>query len=189
VNTNAARTVARAPQLEGKFLTTTRDYPAVLATEHPRTFRLDGYTQVREKAPSTSLLLIGGQEASSSGDGPILLGGESQAQDRVIPLQKWEGMVISISGDSLIARLIDRTHPGPDEEVEFALEEVPPADLSLVKPGAIFYWNIAYVDDAKTGQRTRASSIRFRRLPVWSQQEIVAAEREAEEMRRVFGWR
>ena len=90
---------------------------------------------------------------------------------KFVSMQKWECVTLSISADSFIARLTDLAHKLPDEEGEFLLEEVPRSDLPLLKLGAVFYWNVGYID-ALNGQRTRASVIRFRRLPVWTKEEI-----------------
>ncbi len=110
------------------------------------------------------------------------------SQPRFLTLQKWECSVLEVNEDSFTARLIDQTNQGPDEEAEFSLEEVPLADLELVKPGAVFYWNIGY-SDSLSGQRTRVSIIRFRRLPVWRADELEAAKREAVRLRDTIGWK
>lgn len=73
---------------------------------------------------------------------------------------------------------------GPDMDGEFSLEEVSSDDLGLVRVGAEFYWNIGYVEHR--GRRTRESSIRFRRLPAWSQAQIDKAVQEAAELRNIF---
>lgn len=85
-------------------------------------------------------------------------------------LQKWEGYVTNIKKDSFIATLIDLKNQVPDEEVEIGFEEIAKEDMELVKLGAVFYWNIGYHE--RHSGRERSSIIRFRRLPVWSQDEI-----------------
>jgi len=107
---------------------------------------------------------------------------------RFVSLQKWECSVLEIGKDSFTARLVDLTHYDTDEEAEFPLEEIPAADLPLLKAGAVFYWNIGY-EDSLTGQRTRVSTMRFRRLPVWRQDELDAAKSEARELREAIGWK
>lgn len=108
-------------------------------------------------------------------------------QDTFISLQKWQGIVLSTSAESFLARVIDLKGKNPDEEVELPLEEISRADLPLIKPGAIFYWNIGYKDSVN-GQRIRASLIRFRRSPEWTEEELARAESEAEELRYQLGW-
>lgn len=108
-------------------------------------------------------------------------------QSRFIPLQKWEGIVLQVTDEVFVGRLLDLMHHSPDEEAEFPLEEVPPGDSALVEPGAIFYWNIGYLE-TRSGQRIRASVIRFRRLPVWTSEELEDARRKAKRTRERLGW-
>lgn len=105
-----------------------------------------------------------------------------------IPLQKWEGTVLEVIENSFIARLIDQTSGAPDEEAEFPFEEISDDDLPLIEPGAIFYWNIGYTV-SPSGQRTRSSLIRFRRLPAWTEGEIKEARREAERLSDILDWK
>lgn len=108
-------------------------------------------------------------------------------QSIFISLQKWEGIVMEVKDDAFLARLIDLTNKGVDEEAEFPIDEISEEDKLLVRPGAIFYWNIGY-HTSSSGQRTRTSIIRLRRLPAWTQREIDAAKREAERIRKALGW-
>lgn len=96
-------------------------------------------------------------------------------------LQKWEGTVVDIEDDYFSARLVDLTNKGPDESAEFSVDEVSPDDLELLERGAIFYWNIGY-HNSRSGQRTRSSIIRFRRLPAWIEKDLEKAEKEAEKL-------
>ncbi|MGH7802263.1 MAG: hypothetical protein ACREOW_16835 [Thermodesulfobacteriota bacterium] len=116
-----------------------------------------------------------------------LIESRSYKPDYFISLQKWEGNVIEVMKDYFLAILVDLTEPGADEQAEIPLEEVSPEDLDLIVTGAIFYWNIGYEDESN-GQRKRASIIRFRRLPAWSQSEIKEAERETKEIRNFLKW-
>jgi len=97
-------------------------------------------------------------------------------------LQKWEGQVVRLTSDGFIAKLVDLTAAATEEEAEFSLDDVSAADRALVRPGAVFYWSIGY-RVAVTGQRSRESVLRFRRLPLWSR-----ADR-AEAALRADGWR
>lgn len=103
-------------------------------------------------------------------------------------LQKWEGVVLQVTLECIIARLVDLTQPGAsEEEAEIPLNELSEEDRDLIQPGAVFYWNIGYLD-SQSGQRTRVSIIRFRRLPAWTRKEIESAGREAARIRAAFGW-
>lgn len=108
------------------------------------------------------------------------------AKEAFLALQRWEGIVTECLADSFLARLTDLTSEGPAEEVELSIHDVAPEDRSLVENGAVFYWSIGYRDDA-SGQRSRASTLRFRRLPVWSVAELEAAKERALDVARVFG--
>ena len=99
--------------------------------------------------------------------------------------QRWEGIVRNVGDETFEARLIDKTGASDDEVVELPLDEVSPPDISLVSPGAIFYWGIGYLD-RPSGQRLRQSVIRFRRLPAWSARELESAGEQAEQLLRLF---
>jgi hypothetical protein len=107
--------------------------------------------------------------------------------NRMISLQKWHGYVLSVLDNSIWVRLIDLTNNGPDEETEISLEEITEEDWDLIKPGAIFYWSIGYLD-LYSGQRLRTSVIRFQRMPAWRDEEIRAAHKEAEELQNSINW-
>lgn len=105
---------------------------------------------------------------------------------RFIVTQKWEGYVTEIKGSYIKAVVADLTNPAnPREEIGFDVDEVSDADRPLVQEGAIFYWHIGYQDDAN-GQRTRASSFRFRRLPAWTKRDITRAEKSADDLFRLL---
>ena len=111
----------------------------------------------------------------------------SQPSTRFEVLQKWEGIVLDVLRESFTARLIDLTLEGSDEEAEFALDEIDEGDKDLLKPGAVFYWNIGY-SDSPSG-RARVSIIRFRRLPVWRSEELQRAKRDAERLSGLLEWK
>jgi hypothetical protein len=118
---------------------------------------------------------------------PVLrLGRVPSIQSRFLSLQKWEGTVLNVLNGSFIARLTDLTEKGPDEEAAFAVEEVHSEDKTLIEEGAIFYWNIGYLETG--GQRRRVSDIRFRRLPKWESKEIESAREEANHLRDSLEW-
>jgi len=118
---------------------------------------------------------------------PIFVRKPSRSNEFVL-MQNWEGVVLKVRNDSFLARLVDLTSKGVEEEAELLMDEVSDEDRELIKPGAIFYWFIGYLD-SRTGQRTRSSIIRFRRLPAWQEKEIQRAQREAEQIQESLGWR
>jgi hypothetical protein len=101
-------------------------------------------------------------------------------------LQLWEGCVKAIHDDDLVAIISDRTDPTlPDEEVTLDLSDVPPGDLPLVKPGAVFYWSIGYADYPGV-PRARQSRIYFRRIAGWTDTELENSKREAHRLAERF---
>ena len=115
----------------------------------------------------------------------------SPPSSRVVVLQKWEGIVEEIdeaAGEfSVVVR--DLINPdAPNELITMSIAEVPPPDLDLLVPGAVFYWSMGY-EDFLDGQRKRSSSIRFRRLPQWRGAEITKARKEAAHLRDELDWR
>ncbi len=109
-------------------------------------------------------------------------------QNQFISLQKWQGIVVEVKKDAFIAKLIDLTERGAEEEAEFSIEEVSDDDKELVVPGGVFYWNIVY-QISYQGQQTRASIIRFRRLPVWRKEELDAAKSRAQKIQNDINWK
>lgn len=101
-------------------------------------------------------------------------------------LQQWEGYVIAVLNKEMLCRIIDKTNPdNPEEEVTIPLRELEPSELSLVKPGAVFYWSIRYADQYGRG-RTRESLIRFRRLPPIKKIEMEKTKRRAAYLEEFF---
>jgi hypothetical protein len=103
-----------------------------------------------------------------------------------LALQRWEGVVLECREEEFLARLTDLTDEDVgEEEVELLFEDVPGEDRVLVKPGAVFYWAIGYRYEP-SGQSSRVSTLRFRRLPVWSTSELAAAEERASQIAEVL---
>lgn len=86
-------------------------------------------------------------------------------------LQKWEGTVQDIQLHDFLASmaLVELKEPTYEHihvdgaKTIFSKEEVDPADLPLLKRGAVFYLTVGY-EDSPSGRR-RIQMIRFRRLP------------------------
>jgi len=98
-------------------------------------------------------------------------------------LQKWEGSIIGVSADECRVVVRNMSSPeAPEEEVTFSIQEISESDRGLAMPGAVFYWSVGY-EDSLQGQRTRKSTIRFRRLPTWTEKELNKARQEAHSLR------
>lgn len=97
-------------------------------------------------------------------------------------LNQWEGVVVSSSsdGEKFTAIVRDQTTPSfPEEEAEFDIEDVPPGDRPLLRPGAIFRWFIAR-EMTSFGQIKHVSFLRFRRLPLWTKGTLETVKRETD---------
>ncbi len=110
-------------------------------------------------------------EVSEFVDEPVEVSPTATKQARFVALQKWEGRVTECLDDGFRAVLTDITTAGIEERVEFDLDEVSRDDLPLIVPGAVFYWSVGYRDEP-TGERSRSSIIKFRRLPGWSVRDL-----------------
>jgi hypothetical protein len=99
-------------------------------------------------------------------------------------LQKWEGYVTEVGDDVFQARLIPIMGQGSEQEAEIYITEVSKGDRAMIKPGAVFYWSIGYLE--KPSGRIRASVIRFRRLPKWTAKEIEVAENRAKALKELL---
>jgi len=92
-------------------------------------------------------------------------------------IQKWEGSVISVSGDTFKATLSPLVGDGAVQEAEIYIEDITPDERPLIEPGAVFYWSIGYL--TRPSGRRRESVIRFRRLPTWTSNEVrIGKERD-----------
>jgi hypothetical protein len=118
---------------------------------------------------------------------PVVQEPSFPTQDRFVALQKWEGQVVEVGANSFTAKLTDLTKPNPNELAEFDLDEVSASDRHLVIPGGVFYWSVGYRDRV-SGQRSRESVMRFRRLPRWSPSDRAEADRRAAHWSKALGW-
>lgn len=108
----------------------------------------------------------------------------SLAKERFKAVQKWEGFVIEVKDDTFIARLTPLAGQGSDQEAEIYINEIEEDDRGLIEPGAIFYWSIGYL--IKPARRLRASIIRFRRLPKWTERKLEIARAKATELKNLL---
>jgi len=118
----------------------------------------------------------------------IVLPGPFKPRHRFKVLQQFEGTLLEISGDECRARIRDLTKPGFVEEITFSIEEISESDHNIAVPGAVFYWDIGY-QDRIDGQRLRVSSVRFRRIPMWKEKDLISSQREAESLSETLGWK
>jgi len=149
----------------------TLDTPEGLSIWHDRP---DEETIAGSDSPQVTFASDRESSAQSSKISPLALT-TSSAQDQYQVRRRWRGVVQEISEDSFDAEIFDQDHAdSPREAAEFSMEDVDLGDLSLVQPGAVFYWMVGYV--TTRGTRRTFSEIRFRRLPVWTRAELAKLE-------------
>lgn len=146
-------------------------------------------SQFTGNVPSTSEQV----NATSSFEGPkvfspVIFKPTSIAFPKSIPLQQWEGIVISVGTEYFWARLRDLTNQSnPEEEAEILISEISEEDRKILKPGALFYWSIFY-HEKERGPRRRVSDIRMARIPVWREKDVQNAKQEIDEIFSDLGW-
>jgi hypothetical protein len=92
-----------------------------------------------------------------------------------VSVQEWEGVVNAVLEDGFTARLVDLTGGGPDEESTFFLAEVSEGDRKLIEPGAIFRWSAGLLT-MPGGGKFATSQVVFRRLPKWTERDLLHAD-------------
>jgi hypothetical protein len=81
--------------------------------------------------------------------------------ERLWLLNRWQGQVLKVDRDSFEAQLTDLSQPSIIELAEFPRTAVASDQISLIRPGALFYWFIGYRDSARG--RNHVSQIWMRR--------------------------
>ncbi|MGI8685638.1 MAG: hypothetical protein ACR2MO_11240 [Acidimicrobiales bacterium] len=101
--------------------------------------------------------------------------------------EDWDGVVMDIDEDAgtFWAGLSRADADAPDEEAEFQLGELHADQRAEVRPGAVFRWRIAIIEDA--GELVHRSSLSFRRLPPPSEDDRLSGSRLAGRVAEVFG--
>lgn len=105
--------------------------------------------------------------------------------DSFIATVKWKGTVAERNGTTFSADLEPILRDGSPKFAEIHLEDIPSEDQELVRPGATFYWSIGYLEKPY-GTRIKASIIRFRRPPEWTQRELKKAKKEARRFKQLL---
>lgn len=93
---------------------------------------------------------------------PVVRPREQPIKRQFQALARWEGAVTELFATYFVAEVVD-LDSGERAVAEFEMKELAEFDRALCKPGGLFYWSIGY-DIKESGQRYRASTIRFRRL-------------------------
>lgn len=108
--------------------------------------------------------------------------------DKMEILQEWEGVVTAVEKDTFTAELVDLTHDRQShEEADLPIDDLSSDDRQLVEVGSVFRWMIGY-QIKPHGSRSRVSRIVFRRLPVWTEEEIENSKKEASDLAKSISW-
>lgn len=110
-----------------------------------------------------------------------------EQEGRALTFQKWKGVVKDILKDTFVAQLADLLRNIPEEQAEFFRSDIQDDDKELFSVGAVFYWCIGYVY-SPSNQVTRASFLRFQRLPLYSQDSVKITAQKAKDIKDGITW-
>ena len=91
---------------------------------------------------------------------------------------EWDGVVIELkSANKICARIWDAIlgQDAGEELFELSLDKIKTVGHDLCKEGAVFRWSFGYLRTSK-GTKQKHSRMVFRRIPSWSQDEVVRIE-------------
>ncbi|MGB3763763.1 MAG: hypothetical protein WA966_11110 [Ornithinimicrobium sp.] len=101
---------------------------------------------------------------------------------RVSGLERWEGYVVEVDGETLTAELTPE-HDGPVVLADFEVAKLgSEPDLAV---GDVVYVTVRSVA-GRSGYPTTTSAIRLRRLGRWSDEEVDDLERRADERAALY---
>jgi hypothetical protein len=100
---------------------------------------------------------------------------------------RWEGTVVAVDDDYFEAKLTPLSGDGPEVLAELSLEDVSADDISLLAPGAVFYITVGQVRQAG-GRIMRTSTVRFRRLGLWHEDDVRFLRARAKKRRAALGF-
>jgi hypothetical protein len=141
----------------------------------------------KEKSDDIAYSYINNSQFIQPKKAPLLFLETKPLKERAISLQKWRGIVEEVNKEYFKAKLINLTDKGYDEYAEIYNDEITQEDIELIELGAIFYWSIGY-SHSSSGQRTRFSEIRFKRLPAWDEKDIKIAGQNAKRISELIEW-
>jgi hypothetical protein len=96
----------------------------------------------------------------------------------------WEGVVIQINEEGIVAKLTKRYQDFPAEEAVIPWQEIDESDHDVALEGAPFSWKVGYLD--LNGQRLSVSHIEFGRIRNFTAFEQANAESKAKEYAALF---
>lgn len=157
--------------------------PQVLRAAHPSSPARDG--EARGTAAGQ------GSKEDTTTVTPLLPAGQRGRKRRERPAQfraagRWVGHVMQVMDHTFVARLVDQMAPSPPEVAEFDLEDVPPAERTLVVEGARVYWAVGH-RIRSDGTYERALPLHVRRAPLLTQAQLDEADEWATSIGRQLG--
>jgi hypothetical protein len=118
---------------------------------------------------------------------PRVIRSPETGSERFTLLQKWDGVVLEVDAETFTARLLDSHGELPAQQATFSRSELSSEERTQIAVGASFVWTIGYRHVGAT--RHRDSTIYFRRLPTWSDDELESARDRAEKVSAEIGWK
>jgi hypothetical protein len=100
--------------------------------------------------------------------------------------ERWQGYVVDVADEVFHAALFD-TQENDVETVKLEKEEVNILMRPLIKPGAIFFFDIGYQIDPG-GQKRRQSVVSFPMIPIVSGDILQRAKAAAAKRFKDLGW-
>ncbi|MEV7508932.1 hypothetical protein AB0O57_13380 [Streptomyces sp. NPDC091201] len=108
---------------------------------------------------------------------------------RVTGLNKWEGLILEVDDELMIAELTPLGHVGPTVVADFETHLLG-EDAQIVTPGDVFYLTVRTVRDS-TGYPSKTEHLRLRRLGVWTEDDVARLNAQAQarldEIEDLFG--
>src|SRR5262249_39394679 len=103
--------------------------------------------------------------------------------------QRWQGYVTEVTVEAFHGIVFDTKIADQSffETAEFAVCDVAELMRPLIKPGAIFFWDIGFEVEA-SGQRVRRSIVSFPMIPVHTKQQLNDAQQRAKKRFESLGW-
>lgn len=117
---------------------------------------------------------------------PQVIRSQETGSARFTLLQKWDGVVLDADAEAFTARLLDSHGELQAQQATFSRSEISPEEQTQIAVGASFVWTIGYRHIGTT--RHRDSTIYFRRLPPWCDDELKSARDRAEKTSTAIGW-
>jgi hypothetical protein len=104
-------------------------------------------------------------------------------------LRSWDGYVVDVRDDRIVARLTSLSTPNAvdSEEAEIPLEELDDDTKAQMKPGRYFRWSIGY-ERSRGGQKTRVSRMVVRRVPAFTKSDLAQANDEVKRIAKNLTW-